>query len=386
MLFTFVGGEGHFEPLRPLARAAAEAGHTVAVACPPAMAPLVRDAGLAAIAGDGPAGPAPVRTALRPVDPAREERELRERFVERAAPARAAQLRAVCEDFAPDALVCDETDFGAPVAAERQGLPFALVRVTASGAFIRPDGVAGALDAVRAAHGLQPDPALEARSRHLVLAPFPPALRDPGASPPPTERAFRPWTPQPRSGAPPWPLTRPGAATAYFTLGTVFNLESGDLLERVLDALGALPIQLVATVGRAIDPASLGPRPAHVHVARVLPQADVLPWCDLVVSHGGSGSVLGALAHGLPSLLLPLGADQPLNAARCAALGVAEVQDAGALNPESLRAAATRLLEDPEPRRRAGTLREAIAALPGPAQAVAWIEELGAGRGASSRG
>jgi MGT family glycosyltransferase len=246
--------------------------------------------------------------------------------------------------------------------------------------------VAAALDAVRAAHGLPPDPALEARSRHLVLAPFPPALRDPRAAAAPTERAFRPWTPQPRSGAPPWPVTRPGALVVYFTLGTVFNLECGDLLERVLDALGSLPIQLVATVGRAIDPATLGPRPAHVHVARVLPQAEVLPWCDLVVSHGGSGSVLGALAHGLPSLLLPLGADQPLNAARCAALGVAEVQDAGALTAGGLRAAVTRLLEDPEPRRRAGALRGAIAALPGPAQAVAWIEGLGAGRGSSSRG
>ncbi|MGH3451936.1 MAG: glycosyltransferase [Haloechinothrix sp.] len=43
----------------------------------------------------------------------------------------------------------------------------------------------------------------------------------------------------------------------------------------------------------------------------------VLPRCDAAVSHGGSGSVMGALAHGLPQVLFPMGADQPQNAARC---------------------------------------------------------------------
>ena len=55
----------------------------------------------------------------------------------------------------------------------------------------------------------------------------------------------------------------------------------------------------------------LGAQPAHVRAERFVPQSEELPHCDLVISHGGSGSVLGALAHGLPQLLLPLGADQP---------------------------------------------------------------------------
>ena len=58
-------------------------------------------------------------------------------------------------------------------------------------------------------------------------------------------------------------------------------------------------------------------------VERYVPQADVLPLCDVAVGHGGSGSTLGALAHGLPMLLLPHGADQFENAQACAALGVA---------------------------------------------------------------
>jgi len=70
-----------------------------------------------------------------------------------------------------------------------------------------------------------------------------------------------------------------------------------------------------------------GARPANVQIERYVPQKHLLPHCQLVVSHGGSDSVLGALAHGLPMVLLPIGADQPLNAVRCHALGVARVLD-----------------------------------------------------------
>ena len=98
----------------------------------------------------------------------------------------------------------------------------------------------------------------------------------------------------------------------YFTLGTIFNLESGDLFQHVLAGLRDLPINLLITVGRHIDPAEFGPQPAHIHLARFIPQTEILPYCDLVVSHGGSGSVMGALVQGLPSVLIPMGADQPL--------------------------------------------------------------------------
>jgi UDP:flavonoid glycosyltransferase YjiC (YdhE family) len=102
----------------------------------------------------------------------------------------------------------------------------------------------------------------------------------------------------------------------------------------------------------------------------------VLPHCDVVVSHGGSGSVIGALAHGLPSVLIPLGADQPYNADRCAALGVALVLDAVSVTPESLRAALRTVLADPAYRRNAERLRDEIAALPEPAQIIGLLERL----------
>ena len=107
-----------------------------------------------------------------------------------------------------------------------------------------------------------------------------------------------------------------------------------------------------------------------------LPQALLLPYCDLVVSHGGSGSVLGALEHGLPMLVAPMGADQPQNADRCAALGVGRVLDAMSATPEQVRAAASAVLGDPEYRKAAERMRDEIADLPGPDHAVNLLEQL----------
>jgi UDP:flavonoid glycosyltransferase YjiC (YdhE family) len=90
--------------------------------------------------------------------------------------------------------------------------------------------------------------------------------------------------------------------------------------------------------------------------------------------------VLGALAHGLPSVLIPLGADQPWNAARCEELGVAKVLDAQEVTPEGVRLAVSQLLNDEAARRNAERIRDEIRALPKPAQAIRWIEELVAAR------
>lgn len=379
VLFTFVGGRGHFEPLVPVARAVYEAGHAVAFGCAPAMVPSLEAAGFTVFAM-GPAGSTtPKRTPLRPLDPAREDRDLRERFVRRAARQRVPLTLELCGTWRPDVVVCDETDFGALVAAERLGLPYATVLVIGAGSFVRAEVVGGALESLRAEHGLPPDPDLEMLRRHLVLSPFPPSYRDPRVPLPATAHCFRTTMPD-RSAlpAPEWASVLPGAPSVYFTLGTVFNLESGDLQSRVVAGLRELRVHLIVTVGPQIEPAELGPQPAHVHVAQYLPQASVLPYCDLVVSHAGSGSVLGSLACGLPSVLIPLGADQPQNARRCAELGVARVLDPMEVTPESVRAAVTGVLEDPSYRRNAEGLRREIAGLPQLTHAVSRLERLAA--------
>src|SRR6266508_4483240 len=153
-------------------------------------------------------------------------------------------------------------------------------------------------------------------------------------------------------------------------------MESGDLFARVLSGLRELSVNVIATVGRQFDPDDLGQQPENVHIERYIPQSSILPRCHLVVSHGGSGSVIGALAHGLPSVLVPMGADQPLNAARCEALGVARVLDAVETTPETVREAVSTVLANPTYRQAAERMRDEIAALPGPAYAVMLLERL----------
>jgi UDP:flavonoid glycosyltransferase YjiC (YdhE family) len=75
--------------------------------------------------------------------------------------------------------------------------------------------------------------------------------------------------------------------------------------------------------------------PPNVRVEQFVPQATVLPSCAAVISHGGSGTLLGALAAGVPLVLLPQGANQFENAWRCERIGVA-----AALFPEQATAPA----------------------------------------------
>jgi UDP:flavonoid glycosyltransferase YjiC (YdhE family) len=358
VLITFAGGSGHLEPLVPVAQAVSEVGHAVAFSGRPAVARRVRELGFEMFV-TGPPGPEapPTRTPLLDVDLEREAQVLRDGFAGRIARERADGVLKVCAAWRPDVLVCGEVDFGAMVAAERAGLPFATVLITATNAFVRPEVVAEPLEALRAEHGLPADSPREP----LVLSPFPHRLRPP----PPNALAFRTA-----------PVQRPptDARTVYFTLGTIFNLESGDLFERVLGGLRELPVDVVATVGRNLDPDELGPQPANVSIERYLPQSEILPRCRAVVSHGGSGSLLAALAHGLPSVLLPMGADQPQNAARCEQLGVARVLDAVRATPQTVREAVADVLADPSYRSAAERIADEIAALPGPEATVPLLE------------
>jgi UDP:flavonoid glycosyltransferase YjiC (YdhE family) len=374
LLFSFVGGEGHLRPLLPLAQAALAAGDDVAVTGAASLRQVVESAGLPFV----PSGPdvVPVRVPLQPVDMNREERGIREAFAGRVATSRAADLLPLCEQWRPDVVVRDEMDFGAAVVAEHLGIPHANVLVIAAGGFVRPELVADPLDRLRAEYGLPPDPGLAALSRYLVLTPVPVGYRDPADPLPATTHAFRSSSAPGGSASAPVVERLRGGPTVCVTLGTIVNTESGDLFPRVLAGVRELPVEVVVTVGRGMEPAELGPQPGNVHIERYVPQSLLLPHCAAVVSHAGSGSVTGALAHGLPMVCIPIGADQPLNAARCAALGVGRELDAMTVTPDEVREATMAVLTDPGYRRAAARLQAEIAAMPAAADAVGLLERL----------
>jgi UDP:flavonoid glycosyltransferase YjiC (YdhE family) len=378
-LCTFAGGSGHAEPLVPIAKAAQAAGHDVAFAGQHSAVGTLEPHGFT-LFPDPPstiAGPATI-TPLLEVDMEREYRTLRDAYADRFARVAVSRLLKLNVEWQPDIVVCDEVDFGSMIAAERLGLPHATVLVTAAGSFVRPEVVAEPLDALRAERGLAPDPVLGMLARDLVFSPCPPSFRDPAYPLPPSTLSIRPGVADPvaRSVTPPWHSHRFDQRTVYFTLGTVFNRESGDLFARVIAGLRKLPVNVVVTVGPHLEANVVGPQPENVHVETYTPQSAVLPHSDLVVSHGGSGTVVGSLAHGVPMVLLPLGADQPLNAARCEQLGVGIVVDAVKATSHAVAEAATTVLDDPTYRVAAERIRGEITALPGPDATVAPLERL----------
>lgn len=376
ILFTFIGGIGHFNPLVSVARAAEAKGHIIAFGCEPIMVPTVQKAGFTALPFGESKPFTPQKRPLRPVDVAREAQEFRDRFGRDGTDRRLPFTTALCRDWQPDILVCDETDFGSMMAAECLDIPYAVVLVMAAGSFVRPELIGETLNEIRVKHGLPPDPKMVMLHRFLALSPFPPLFRDPAYPLPQTGFSFRPEAEQADAEIPPWLANLPSLPMVYFSLGTIFNLESGDLFMRVLSGLRTLPINVIVTVGPYFDPQELGPQPENVVVESYIDQDLILPYCSLIVSHGGSGSVSGALQYGKPSVLIPMGADQPLNAARCQQLGIAEVLDPIRTTPESVRAAALEVMSNPTYRRIANKLSDEFRTLPDPTSTVPLLEQL----------
>lgn len=372
ILFTFVGGLGHLAPLLPLSRAARKRGHEVAVAGSGGLVPRIEEAGFRAYATSpqphhaGAPRPRDL-TPLAPTDPRAAEIELADNFADRGARRMAGAVPSVMEDFGPDLVVRDEVDFGTTIAAELRGVPVVTHLVLASGLLVRPDLVGPRLDVVRAEHGLPPDPHLLRLTTSLVLSDFAPSFRSPEAPLRLSPTYYRSATVARRG-------SRPARPRVYGTLGTIFNKESGDLLERLLAGLARLDADVLVTVGRELDPADFGAQPPHVRVERFVPQAEVLPEVDLVVSHGGSGSLSATLAHGLPSLLLPLGADQPHNASRATGLGLAAALDAAGATPDEIADRARSVLDDAATAARCRAVADEMRAQPGLDSAVSALE------------
>ena len=154
----------------------------------------------------------------------------------------------------------------------------------------------------------------------------------------------------------------------YVTLGTVQNRLP--LLAPAVAALARLPVRVLVTVGPDGDPDALGPQPDHVHVERWVDQPRVLQHCDVVVSHAGSGTFLGALAEGLPQLCLPQAADQFRNSEGAARAGVAVVLHPEESSPDAIASAVGALLTDEALHRRARGVADEIAAMPSPDDVV----------------
>jgi UDP:flavonoid glycosyltransferase YjiC (YdhE family) len=170
-----------------------------------------------------------------------------------------------------------------------------------------------------------------------------------------------------------WLNGQGGRPVVYATLGTIHGANR-DVLRAILEGVGGDDVAVMMTVGDAGDPESLGPLPPNARVERFVPQDAVLPSCTAVVSHGGSGTTLGALAHGLPHVMLPQGADQFINTERCEAAGLGRGLLPGSVTPAAVRAALHEVLGEPSIRENARRVQAEMLASMSTSDALELVE------------
>jgi UDP:flavonoid glycosyltransferase YjiC (YdhE family) len=295
-------------------------------------------------------------------------------------------LREVADDFRPDLIVRESWEYGSTLVAEERGIPLARVGLSVEGAEdVSERAAVPAVDRERAAAGLPADPDGERLRAAPYLTDVPESLEDPAVPAPPRILRFR-------TGEVPEPSDPGGEPLVYVSFGSVTagaHMPFYPALYRAaIEALAPLPARFLLTVGEDRDFAQLGPLPPNVEVQRWVPQDDVLHRAAAVVTHGGHGSTLGALVHGVPVVVLPLfSLDQWFNAEAVARAGAGVALDGerrtrraidlpSAETLAGLRPAVEHVLSDPSPRAAARRVAAEMRALPAVDAAPAALEAI----------
>jgi UDP:flavonoid glycosyltransferase YjiC (YdhE family) len=277
-------------------------------------------------------------------------------------------MTAALERERPDLIVFEQSNVGAAMAAHATGVRAVCLAIVGWGrqwstiyeavaALVRAPG-AGAL-------------------AEVLIDPHPPFLAEVETTPPFPALAMRPTAWSPDAAVPTWLLGPRRAPRVYLTMGTVFS--NVDLLRAAAIEVAGTGCEVLVATGPGIEPGALGDLPAAVHVEQEVPQAQLLPYVDIVLHHGGTGTVIGALASGLPQIVMPQGADQFWNADHLAAEGACRIVPPGA-PPGSIAAAVSALTKQQAPERAAARrLGGVIAAMPSPDAVARRLLETQAG-------
>jgi UDP:flavonoid glycosyltransferase YjiC (YdhE family) len=365
ILFVSWPGYGHLLPMLPMVRAAQSAGIDVMVSTGRDLLGVAEQWGVevtpsGVTAAEGYAS----LPDVGPIDALAPEEQTS--FAARylfgpGALARARDLTGVVDTWRPDLVVHDSFELGSAVVARAHGIR----HVTHGYGPPMPqnDGMIEAVASFVREAGHDDPRAAVLGAPYLDIAPpgLHPAELMPWAD-------VRPLRPSAGESVPDAELVATMAAlphehTVYLTLGTVMN-QAPHVFRAVLDACAALRVNVVVTTGHDLDPAAVTADREGVLAREYLPQAAVLPHVHAVVSHAGAGTLLGALCHGLPQLGLPLGTDQPLNAAVLAATGSALVLSPPEVTADTVADAVRRLLTERSYAEAAARLRDEIEAMP----------------------
>lgn len=419
LLFCTYEGGGHVTPMLLTARDAQARGHTVLAvsdACNTADAdalgvPFTTWRSAPNRPDKDPAGD-PLRD-WEAETPAEMIGQLADRLLVGPAPAYGLDLHAIAGEFRPDVVVSQELLFGVMIGAEALGLPYALLTANLwcfptlpgqppFGAGLPPpttpedavrDSAIGMvmgqlydarlddLNAVRAGFGLLPLKRLldqPHRAGRILLS----VSRAFDFAPEPLPEPFRyvgPKVTAPAWSAPwsdPFPPGDPRPLVVV-SFSTLYQDQAG-AIRSAIAALGGLDVRGIVTLGPVLEPAEF-PAPDNVRVLKSANHDALIPQTSAVVTHAGHGTVLRPLRHGVPLVCLPMGRDQPDNAARVEARGAGLTLPPTA-GPEAIREAVRRVLDEPDFARAAALLGSAIVRAEGEVGAVDELEALAAGR------
>jgi hypothetical protein len=224
-----------------------------------------------------------------------------------------AVMEQAIRDWRPDLILREPWEYASAEAAGWLGVPTAQV-ATALAGFIwdRVSMAAPNLEALRdgLVDELRRSPFLTRLPASLDISPFPVTLRY-------REPASTPNRPLPVHWA------DSAAPLVYVTFGTWTGTEwfPKEAYPAVIDAVAGLDARVLVTVGRGFDMSQLPDLPANVRVEAWIDKDDVLGEAELIVCHGGAGTVYGALAVGTPLVVIPIIGDQPANAAAVTGAG-----------------------------------------------------------------
>ena len=337
VLFSTTAGSGHFGPLIPFAQACSDAGHMVKVAAPTSFATDVSRAGLDHAPFDDvpPDVMGPVFGRLPEMSfELANATVMGEIFGRLDAQAALPGVVEIVDAWNPDVVVREPCEFASLVAAERAGVPQVQVAIgmgPLDGSMLSV--LATPLAELSVLADLPEDGAMRTLMRMPGFTTVPAALDGVGSddrigdidtNAAGTIRRFH--DPSLIAGAGDLPPLwgDPGHPLVYVTFGSV-TAGVGSysaIYAATLRALADMPLRVLMTTGRGIDPASLAPIPANIHVEQWWPHADVMPHTAVVVGHGGFGTTMMTLAAGVPQVIVPLFAfDQTINAERVAAIG-----------------------------------------------------------------
>ena len=172
----------------------------------------------------------------------------------------------------------------------------------------------------------------------------------------------------------PWPTVDP-TPLVMVSFSTMFEQRNADKMQRTLDALADFQVHVVATTAGIVAPSELAV-PNNAVVLDYAAHDPIMKRAALVVTHGGHGTAMRALRHGVPMILIPgLAGDQPFVAAAMQEFGagLALPGDAGV---EAIRAAAQQILSTPSFKLNARERAKALAGVDGAANAADEVESL----------